>query len=293
LDVGLLEQSAEYVDFAKIGLSMPLMLDKSRLLERIRRYHDLGIKVLSGGTLIEVAVQKGVVPQVLDRLRALGFDMVEVSESAGEMPLETKEMIVNEISELSMECVLEVGSRDRSAASASRMVSRIRQAFELKSRRVVVKVPQETEGAGEHGAQGGIRWDVLNEVAGAFGPPSLVFETQHMQQLTALILEFGPTVNLAGVSLNEALVLEMQRLGLTAETLGLTRAVQSFEGSPAAKFVYHLIKTEHPVDQTTLGMRSGLPRRTIQTALSSLVSSGLIREVSDMSDLRKRRYTMK
>jgi len=186
-----------------------------------------------------------------------------------------------------MEYVLEVGSRDRSTASASRMVSRIQQAFELKSRRVVVKIPQETDGAG------GIRWDVLNEVAGAFGPPNLVFETPQMHQLTALILEFGPTVNLAGVTLNEALVLEMQRLGLTAETLGLSRALQSFEGSPAAKFVYHLIKTEHPIDQTTLGLRSGLPRRTVQAALSSLVGSGLIREVADMSDLRKRRYTLK
>jgi hypothetical protein len=209
------------------------------------------------------------------------------------MPLETKEKIVNEISELSMEYVFEVGSRDASEASGSRIVSRIRQAFELKSRRVVVKVPLESEGAGGYSSRTGIRWDVLNEVAGAFGPPNLVFETQRMQQLTALILEFGPTVNLAGVSLDEALVLEMQRLGLTAETLGLSRAIQSFEGSPSAKFVYHLIKAEHPIDQATLELRSGLPRRTIQAALSSLVSSGLVREISDMSDLRRHRYTIK
>ena len=100
-------------------------------------------------------------------------------------------------------------------------------------------------------------------------------------------------MNLAGVPVDEVLVLEMQRLGLTVETLGLSRPLQSFDGSPAAKFIYHLIRTEHPIDQATLRLRSGLPRRTIQAALSSLVERGLVREVPDASDLRKHRYTVK
>ena len=293
LDSGLLEQVADYVDYAKIGLSKPLMFENSRLLERIRRYHDLGIKVMSGGTLVEVAVQKGVLPEVLERLRAFGFDAVEISEIAGEMPPETKRRVADEVSELSMEYLLEVGSGGRPAPPASRVISRVRQALELKSHRVVLEVPQEREGTGNYGPGGGIQWDTLNEVVGAFGPPNLIFETQQKQQLTALILEFGPAVNLAGLPLDEVLVLEMQRLGLTAETLGVSPTPQGFEGSPAAKFVYHLIKAEHPIDQATLGLRSGLPRRTIQAALGSLVSGGLVREVSDLSDLRKHRYTVR
>jgi len=83
----------------------------------------------------------------------------------------------------------------------------------------------------------------------------------------------------------------MQRLGLTIETLGVSPPVQNVQGSPAAKFVYHLIKLEHPIDQPTLIQRSGLPKRTLQAALSYLVDSGLVREVSDMSDLRRHKYT--
>src|SRR2546430_407992 len=77
------EQIAEYIDFVKFGLSTPLLIEKSKLLERVSRYHDLGISVVGGGTLIEIAVQRGITLQMLERLRALGFDMIEISESAG------------------------------------------------------------------------------------------------------------------------------------------------------------------------------------------------------------------
>lgn len=293
IDNAVLEQVADFIDFAKVGMSLPLIVKRSWLLERVRRYHDLGIKVLSGGTLIEVAVQKGILPQVLDALRALEFDMVEVSELAGEMSFETKQTIASKISGLSMECIFEVGTGEKPVMSSDRAVSKVREALELKSRKVIVEVPSEGAGAGRRVAQSDPVWGFLDEVTGAFGPPNLVFETRQMRQLTALVLEFGPTVNLSGVPLDEALILEVERLGLTAETLGITRPLHSFEGSPAAKFIYHLVRAEHPIDQATLCLRSGLPRRTIQAALSSLVEGGLVRELSDASDLRRHKYTTK
>src|SRR5437870_3019331 len=179
----VLEQTAEYIDFVKFGLSTPLLIEKSKLLERVSRYHALGLSVVSGGTLIEIA--------------------------------------------------------------------------------------------------------------GRFGPPNLIFKATQTSQRTGLILEFGPAVNLAGVPVNEILTLEMQRLGLTPETLGLSRPVEDDAGSPASKFVYHLIKSEHPIDQTTLILRSGLPKRTVQGALSYLVNKGLVRVVSESSDMRKHKFTLR
>ena len=292
LDGGLLAESADCIDYVKIGLGLPLMLERSWLLERVRRFHDLGIKVMSGGTLMEVAAQRGVVSQVLEGLKALEFDLVEVSDFAGGVTLETKRTIASKATQLSMDYIFEVGSRDGLPVSPGQTITKIQEALDLKSQKVVVEVPREGLAAGRVGYQRE-GWEVLDEVAGTFGPPKIIFESQQMQQLTALILEFGPTVNLAGLSLNDALVLEMQRLGLTFETLGLSRPLQSVEGSPASKFIYHLIRAEHPVDQATLCLRSGLPRRTVQAALSALVDGGLVRQVPDASDMRKHRYTIR
>ncbi|MDG6923403.1 MAG: phosphosulfolactate synthase, partial [Nitrososphaerota archaeon] len=291
LNRDLLQQSAEYVDYVKIGLSYPLLLDRSKLIERVRFYHDIGVKVQSGGTLIQVAYKKRILSQVLDRLLSLGFDTVEISESATDIPREVKEEIVSTLKRLSMDYVFEVGRNDPGRSPpVTYLISKIEEAMEFKSSKVIIEAGK-GRGLGIYDPQGEIVWESLNEIVGRFGPPNLVFEAPLETQRSALILEFGPNVNIASVSIDDVIPLEMQRLGLTIETLGVSPTVQNVQGSPAAKFVYHLIKSEHPIDQPTLIQRSGLPKRTLQAALSYLVDSGLVREVSDMSDLRRHKYT--
>ncbi|HYB03347.1 MAG TPA: phosphosulfolactate synthase [Nitrososphaerales archaeon] len=284
---------AEYVDCIKIGQSLPLLLDRSKLLERIRFFHDCGVRVQSGGTLIQVAYKKRILPQILERLRAVGFDLVEISESATEIPRETKQDIVSLIRKLSMDYIFEVGRKDPGRPQpTSQLISKIEEALEFKSPKVVIEAGN-GKGVGMFDQLGDVVWNNLNDIVGRFGPPSLIFEAPLESQRIALTLEFGPNVNLASVPVDRVLTLEMQRLGLTTETLGVAPPVQSVNGSPASKFVFHLIKTEHPIDQQTLIQRSGLPKRTLQAALSYLVEKGFVREVPDMSDLRRHKYTPK
>lgn len=287
----LLDQVAEYVDQVKIGLSYPLLLDRSKLVERIRLYHDVGMSVQTGGTLIQIAYRKKMISQILDKIHSLGFDVVEISESAADIPRESKEEIINAVKRLSMNYVFEVGRNEPGHPSPIPvLLSKIQEALELKSPKVMIEAGSGL-GVGFFGTKGEVLWDSLNEIVGRFGPPNLVFEAPLASQRTSLILDFGPNVNLASVSIDEVLPLEMERLGLTTATLGVSPPVQNVQGSPAAKFIYHLIKAEHPIDQPALIQRSGLPKRTLQAALSYLVENGFVREVSDMSDLRRHKYT--
>lgn len=291
LDKDFLGQASEYIDCIKIGLSYPLLLERAKLLERIRFYHNLGISVQSGGTLVQVAYRKRILPKVLDRLHSLGFDIVEISESATEIPREAKEQLITAIDRFSMSYIFEVGKSDPShSVPINYLASKIEEALELKSSRVIIEAGA-GYGVGTYGPKGEVMWDGLNELVGKFGPPKLIFEAPLASQRTSLLLEFGPNVNIASVPVCEILPLEMQRQGLSIETLGVSTAVQNVRGSPAAKFVYHLIKAEHPIDQPSLMQRSGLPKRTLQAALSYLVEKGFIREVLDMSDLRRHKYT--
>jgi phosphosulfolactate synthase len=291
LERGFLDQTSEYIDSVKLGLSIPLVADRTTLVERIRYYHDLGIKVMSGGTLLQVGVKKGIAFEILDLLRSLNFDTVEISESSIEIPSEMKRGLIERIFSLSMDYIFEVGRKDpKSGSSLQYLITKAQEAFELKSSKVIIEAGR-GEGVGIYDPNREISWDTLNELAGRFGPPNLVFEAPRASQRLGLILEFGPGVNLASVPVGDIMILEMQRLGLTTETLGLAPSVHSVEGSPASKFVYHLIRSEHPIDQATLIQRSGLPKRTLQAALSYLLDKGVVREIADLSDLRKHKYT--
>src|SRR5579862_2222779 len=238
LDRDYFAQTSEFIDWVKIGRSLPLLLDRSKLIERIRFSHDVGIKVQSGGTLVEVAFKKKILPQVLERLRALGFDTVEISESAVDIPRVAKEEILNLIRRHSMDYIFEVGKKDLARPqSHSYLISKIEEALELKSPKVIIQGGNGM-GVGIFAPNGEIVWDSLNEIVGRFGPPALVFEAPLESQRIGLMLEFGPNVNLASISVNEITTLEMQRLGLTTETLGVSPPIQSVQGSPASKFVY-------------------------------------------------------
>jgi phosphosulfolactate synthase len=62
------------------------------------------------------------------------------------------------------------------------------------------------------------------------------------------------------------------------------------QGDLAAKFIYYLIKTNHPTELGDLVSLSHLPRRTIQTALEELKRQGLITEKNSLEDPRKKIY---
>jgi hypothetical protein len=46
------------------------------------------------------------------------------------------------------------------------------------------------------------------------------------------------------------------------------------EGGPAAKFMYYIIRTKYPIDQSELANISHLPRRTVQAAIEELKKTG-------------------
>ena len=72
----------------------------------------------------------------------------------------------------------------------------------------------------------------------------------------------------------------------------MTHAQRKPIGGPATKFVYFLIKSHHPIDQSELIRFSDLPRRTIQGVIEDLKHQGLIVESAGTDDARKKFYDL-
>ena len=69
---------APYIDVAKIGWGLPLLLPRDTIRDRLKTYHDFSIEVSTGGTLLEYAVTHDRVPHLMDEARELGFDIVDL-----------------------------------------------------------------------------------------------------------------------------------------------------------------------------------------------------------------------
>ncbi len=57
---------------------------------------------------------------------------------------------------------------------------------------------------------------------------------------------------------------------------------------PSVKFIYFIIKSIHPIDQTELMLINEIPRRTIQASINELKRQGVIIENLDSKDSRKK-----
>ena len=103
---------APYMDIVKIGWGLPLLLARGKLRERIAFYHELGVEVSTGGTLLEYAVVRDRAPAMMDDARELGFDIIEVSDGIIDLSRTQVERLARDVTRRSLDVLIEVGKKN-------------------------------------------------------------------------------------------------------------------------------------------------------------------------------------
>ncbi len=293
LDPEELEALAPFFDVAKIGWGLPLLLPRDKVRARIRRYHDVGIQVSTGGTLLEYAVLHDRVGQMIDEARELGFDIIEVSNGALELSQVQIARLVEQVKRRSLDYFIEVGKKDpQHQLSLKETNAQIAFARSMEPRRVILEGRESGRGVGIYDSDGAVKWDWVRSILAEHPLESLLFEAPTESQQMALLRELGAEVNLGNLELQLVSSLATERLGIRGETFGTIRHTRGVRGPPAAKFLYFLLETYRGLDQTQLANMSRLPRRTVQSALESLRRQGLILEAISLHDSRRREYRL-
>jgi len=284
---------APYFDVAKIGWGLPLLLSRDKVRERVRAYHDVGVEVCTGGTLLEYAVAHDRVPQMMDESRDLGFDLIEISSGIIELSFPQIERLAESVQKRSLDYFIEVGKKDpQHQLSLKETNVQVAHARTLKPRRVIIESRESGRGVGIYDSDGAIKWDWVRSILSEHPADDLIFEAPQETQQLQLLRELGAEVNLGNVALGSVAPLASERLGLRGETFGTIRHARAIRGPPAAKFLYFLLETYRGLDQTQLAHMSRLPRRTVQSALESLRKQGLVQETISLHDSRRREYRL-
>ncbi|MGP8077329.1 MAG: phosphosulfolactate synthase [Thermoplasmata archaeon] len=282
---------APYIDVARIGWGLPLLVARDRLKDRIRRYHDVGIDVSTSSELVELAAAQERMPQFLDEAKTLGFDIIEVSAGtagSGDAQLERVSKAVNS---RSLGLVIEVGGRDPAQQlSLQELISQIGRARSYSPRRVSLPAPEGGRAGGIYDADTGIKYDWLRGIVNDRPHEDLLFEAPLEAQQMYLLRELGQDVNLGGVAISSVAQLATERLGLSSGPSATAPRGKEIGGPPAAKFLFFLLERHRGLDQGQLVKLSRLPRRTVQSALESLRHQGLVKESIVLHDSRRREY---
>jgi phosphosulfolactate synthase len=292
LDKENLEVLAPFVDAVKIYGVLPLLISEEILKKKIRFYHDHNIKVSTGSTISEYMVSENVFEKFAEESAKMGFDIIEIGENNTHLNFEQKRKLTESVLAKELDVQWKVGKKDpRHQLPLDVTLAKIEEAVKLGSDKVVLEA-NEGINVGIYDEKGVIRWNFVGALTAKFPPSTFIFEAPLESQQSALIAEFGQRVNLAEVRIEAASAVESQRRGFpTKSAFSVSNLSKNPEGSPAAKFVYFVMRSKHPIDQVELMNMTNLPRRTVQSAVEELKSQGLIIERSSLDDARKKLYT--
>lgn len=215
---GLFAACGDYVDIVKLGWGTSYVTRNLR--DKLALYRDLGVPVVLGGTLLEVALGQGKFDEWRRWVSDLGLTHVEVSDGAITLDHDEKlgyiESLARDFTVLS-----EVGSKDAAAVVAPyRWVEMITSELAAGAWKVITEA-RETGTAGLYRPDGEIRTGLVDEIVHSIEVDRLLFEAPQKAQQVWFIATFGPNVNLGNIPPEEIIALETLRLGLRADTMGL------------------------------------------------------------------------
>ena len=210
----VLETSGVYIDVVKLGWGTAYVTPNlKRKLEVLREK-----PVVIGGTFFEVVYAQGKLDEYKSWVRELGLTHVEISDGTVDIPRDRKlELIADFARDFTV--LSEVGSKDSSVEySAEEWTRWLREELDAGAWKVITEA-REGGTAGIFDSSGGMRTELIGEIAGAVGTEHVIFEAPSKAAQTWFIKEFGPSVNLGNIPPDEVIPLETLRRGLRGDTL--------------------------------------------------------------------------
>jgi phosphosulfolactate synthase len=210
----VLEVAGDHISIVKLGWGTAYVTQNlQRKLEVLRDK-----PVVIGGTFFEVVYALGKLDKYKQWLTELGLTHVEISDGTIDIPRERKLELVAEFAR-DFTVLSEVGSKDSSVEySADEWKTWLREELDAGAWKVITEA-REGGSAGVFDSDGGMRTELIGEIASAVGTEHVLFEAPTKASQAWFIKEFGPSVNLGNIPPEEAIALETLRLGLRGDTL--------------------------------------------------------------------------
>lgn len=212
----LLDFAGRYIDILKISSGTAALYSEATLRKKVELIRSYGIEVEAGGSHYEVANWKGVRKAYYQRLLDIGIDVVEVAD--GHLPLSDKDRLdsIREAKDMGLKVATEVGKKDpRENIKAPTIVQQFDENIEAGSDYIIIEGKASGMDVGIFDEKGNIDEGELSElITGIADMDKVIWEAPLRMQEQALILRFGPNVNLGNIFPQEVYPLELMRNGL-------------------------------------------------------------------------------
>ncbi|WP_276351968.1 phosphosulfolactate synthase [Cohnella caldifontis] len=226
----LVAVAGAYIDIVKFGFGTSPLYPLEVLKNKIDAAKRFQITVIPGGTLLETAVARDVVPAFFRQVLALGFDGIEVSDGTIQLPRDRRDELIRDACALGLRVFTEYGKKAfGSRIDALEFARTAERDFLAGAELVTVEARESGVGVGLFDEQGSCRENDLREMLQVVpSPERILWEAPQKEQQVSLIKTIGPEVNLGNIPVQDVLALETMRRGLRSDTFELNQPYSDY-----------------------------------------------------------------
>jgi phosphosulfolactate synthase len=204
-----------HVDVVKLGWATSYVTPN--LKEKIAIYHDAGVPVYLGGTLLEAFIIRKQFDDYLRILDQFKLTYAEVSDGSIELPHDEKCEYISKLAK-HVTVLSEVGSKDaEKIIPPYKWIQLMNKELEAGAWKVIGEA-REGGNVGLFRSTGEVREGLVDEILTQIPFEKIIWEAPQKSQQVWFIKLLGTNVNLGNIAPNEVIPLETIRLGLRGDT---------------------------------------------------------------------------
>jgi phosphosulfolactate synthase len=206
---------SDHVDVVKLGWATSFVTPNLR--EKIKLYHEAGVPVYLGGTLLEAFIIRNQFDDYRRILDQYGLRYAEVSDGSIELPHDEKCAYISRLAK-DFTVLSEVGSKDaEKIIPPYKWIQLMNKELEAGSWKVIGEA-REGGNVGLFRSSGEVREGLVDEILTQIPFEKIIWEAPQKSQQVWFIKLLGCNVNLGNIAPNEIVPLETIRLGLRGDT---------------------------------------------------------------------------
>ena len=294
LNIENFKNIVSYVDSVKIPQSCFLLYSPTELERRIKFYHEHNISVAIDSKITDYALANNNFNEYIRELLSFGFNILEVEINVNNNFYDNQK-----ISDIANSFDLELQWKFNQKKLGNdiyneNIFEKIKELLQVSKTKIILELDQKVN---LNIFNKNTDWRFISSLISTYSQSNFIFETDIESLQINLISKFGERVNLGLIDPFHVGLIEWARRKVYSKLdesfdKQSTSNYRNISGGPSVKFIYFIIKSIHPIDQTELMRISELPRRTVQASISELKRQGVIFEILDPNDARKKIYEL-
>jgi phosphosulfolactate synthase len=215
----LFELSAPYIDLLKLGFGTIALYPPDLLEQKLALANAFHVTLYPGGTFMEIAHWQGRSEAVFEKLAALGFKWVEISDGTLKINPEERRRLIKTAIATGLQVITEAGKKDVSEQpETAAIAATVNEDLMTGASFVIIEARESGTGIGIYDPHGAIIPEKLAILRMSLPPDRIIWEAPQKNQQAELINIFGPNVNLGNLPATETMALEALRRGLRSDT---------------------------------------------------------------------------